>query len=236
VVVQVPRMLASLLAAAAILEAHDLITTKLTYTRDVRPILAQHCLACHGSRDAIALTTYQEVRPWAVGIKEQVLQRNMPPFGAVKGFGNLKNDGALSQQDILTLSAWVVGGAPQGDPHYSAAVAGVAEKKVGSRPSESVTVEIGRPLAAPLKVSGLKPIVARRVDSERIIARKPDGEIIPLVWLYQFKPECNNDYQFAEPLSLPAGTVVESSVPLPSTTQSAETGTVKQVVLTVSRR
>src|SRR3954454_11628659 len=61
-----------------------------------------------------------------------------------------------------------VGGAPQGDPHYPAAVASVAEKNGGSRPSESVTVEISRALAAPLKVSGLKPVVARRRRPKRL--------------------------------------------------------------------
>jgi hypothetical protein len=45
------------------LAAHDIITTKLTYTRDVSRILARRCASCHGEGSALPLTTYREVRP-----------------------------------------------------------------------------------------------------------------------------------------------------------------------------
>ncbi|HEY7306958.1 MAG TPA: cytochrome c, partial [Bryobacteraceae bacterium] len=96
--------------------AHDIITTNLTYTRDISRILARRCVACHGEAASIPLTRYEEVRPWAVAIKEQVLSRAMPPWGAVKGFGDLEPDHALSQEEIMIIAAWVIGGAPQGDP------------------------------------------------------------------------------------------------------------------------
>ena len=100
---------------AQTLLAHDIITTNLTYTRDISRIMARHCSGCHGAQSAIPLTSYEEVRPWAVGIKEQVLSRAMPPWGAVKGFGNFKPDESLGQEDIMTIAAWVIGGAPKGD-------------------------------------------------------------------------------------------------------------------------
>src|ERR1700760_2037425 len=87
--------------------AHDIITTDLTYTRDISRIFARRCVSCHSQSSSIPLTTYEETRPWAVAIKEQVLARTMPPFGAVKGFGSLAPDGALSQEEIMIISAWV---------------------------------------------------------------------------------------------------------------------------------
>src|SRR3954466_14729205 len=96
--------------------AHDLITTKLTYSRNISRILAERCLACHGSQASIPLASYQQVRPWAVDIKEQVLRRRMPPWGAVKGFGNLAPDNGLTEEEVLILAAWVIGGAPEGNP------------------------------------------------------------------------------------------------------------------------
>src|ERR1700689_3595901 len=91
----------ALLAAALLarlLPGHDVITTKLTYTRDISRIFAQHCVSCHAEGTAIPLTTYAQVRPWAVSIKEKVLSRAMPPWGAVPGFGSLAPDRALSEQ------------------------------------------------------------------------------------------------------------------------------------------
>ena len=47
-----------------------------------------------------SLMTYQEASPWATAIKESVLRRRMPPWGAVKGFGTFRNEQALSQEEI----------------------------------------------------------------------------------------------------------------------------------------
>src|SRR5882724_2174909 len=106
----------SLALAAIPVAAHDIITTKLTYTRDITRIFERRCLSCHGVNASIPLTSYDEVRPWAVAIKEQVLTRAMPPWGAVKGFGDLSPDDALTQDEMLIIAAWAVGGAPRGSP------------------------------------------------------------------------------------------------------------------------
>lgn len=77
-----PRSLLSIAALFILLvmplAAHDIITTKLTYAREVSRIFARRCVSCHGANSSIPLTSYQEVRPWAVDIKEQVLARSMP--------------------------------------------------------------------------------------------------------------------------------------------------------------
>jgi len=96
--------------------AHDVITTKLTYTRDISRIFAERCSSCHGSGASIPLMSYQQVRPWAVDIKEQVLSRRMPPWGAVKGFGNITPDEGLTEEELLIIARWVVGGSPEGNP------------------------------------------------------------------------------------------------------------------------
>src|SRR3954452_3829757 len=77
--------------------AHDIITTKLTYTRDISRIFSRRCVSCHSESSSVPLTSYEQVRPWAVDIKEQVISRAMPPWGAVKGFGDLAPDMGLSQ-------------------------------------------------------------------------------------------------------------------------------------------
>lgn len=63
----------------------------------------------------MSLATYEEARPWAKAIKEEVLRKRMPPWPAVKGFGDFSNAPALSQREVDLLVNWVEGGAPKGD-------------------------------------------------------------------------------------------------------------------------
>ena len=193
--------------------AHDIITTDLTYTQDVSRILARRCIQCHGSSSSIPLTTYAQVRPWAVDIKEQVLSRAMPQWGAVKGFGNLSPDRGLTQEEIVILTAWVVGGAPQGDP---ALLPKTQEMPFPKMPvlKDALAVTSRATLTSSLQVAGIRPMGTRMVPSARVTAHLPDGNIEPLVWLYRFDPQTKLTFQFRKPLTLPEGTVVESSAPL----------------------
>src|SRR5258706_8960615 len=92
--------------------------SKLTFTKDVAPILQQNCQTCHrpGEAAPFSLLTYEQARPWSKAIKDAVLQKKMPPWFADPQFGRFANDASLSQSDINTLVAWVDAGAPLGNP------------------------------------------------------------------------------------------------------------------------
>src|SRR6202140_4898073 len=97
--------------------AHDVITTPLTFSREISRIVYSRCANCHRQRgSAFSLLTYQEARPWAAAIKEEVLERRMPPWGAVKGFGEFRDDQALTPEQMELIGDWVEGGAPEGEP------------------------------------------------------------------------------------------------------------------------
>ena len=213
---------------AGSLPGHDIITTNLTYSRDISRILAIHCSACHGNGSSIPLTNYKEVRPWAVGIKEQVLSRSMPPWGAVKGFGNLAPDYGLSQEDIMIIAAWVLGGAPEGNPQ-------ALPKNLPAQPqpskniqlSNALTVETRTELKAPLRLAGIRPIADSIVESAQLIAKLPDGRIEPLLWLSHFDPKSldprmHGTFTFRKPVNLPPNTVVQSSTPLRFALEASE--------------
>ena len=95
--------------------AHDPITTKVTFAREIRAILSARCVACHSSGGSapMRLTTYEEVRPWARSIKEQVLTRRMPKWHAARGFGAFSNDSTLTPIEIALIVSWVDGGLPR---------------------------------------------------------------------------------------------------------------------------
>ncbi len=211
---RLPAAALSFFLSCGLLSAHDIITTKLTYTRDVSRILNQRCVECHQSGSPVPLTNYEQVRPWAVAIKEQVLARAMPPWGAVKGFGDLAPDRGLSQEEMLIVAAWVIGGAPQGDPALAPKPAvGMIS---GAMPTlrDEVTVPTKIRLSKPLDVSAIRPMPSETIASARIIARLPDGRTLPLLWLYQYNPAWKTAFRLRQPAHLPAGTEIESDTTL----------------------
>jgi hypothetical protein len=193
---------------------HDIVTTKLTFSREISRIFAAHCWSCHGEGSQIPLTNYAEARPWAVSIKEQVLSRKMPPCGAVKGFGYLWPDRSLSEEDIQLIAAWVVGGAPAGNaklmPKYSPTIKAVPEILM----RDALVVDTQTELSKPLKILGVRPLASGSVENARITAVLPSGDIFPLVWLYQFDATCERVFTFRGPVDMPTGSVIRSSAPL----------------------
>ena len=92
----------------------------VTFTKHVAPILQRSCENCHreGGVAPMALTTYEQVRPWARAIKTRTALREMPPWFIEKNIGiqKFKDDPSLSDEEIATIAGWVDGGAPRGNP------------------------------------------------------------------------------------------------------------------------
>ena len=89
----------------------------VTFNKDVAPIFFKSCAECHRSGEAspFSVMTYKETRPWAKSIREKVVNRTMPPWHADPHFGEWANDRRLTQKEIDTITAWVDGGAKEGD-------------------------------------------------------------------------------------------------------------------------
>jgi hypothetical protein len=116
--------------------SHDPITTRITFNKEIIRILDRSCLGCHSERgiaSSILLTTYEQARPWAKAIKEEILEKRMPPYQMVKGYGHFSQDYILPQRDVEMIVSWVEGGAPKG-----------LEKDLPARTSES-TWTLGKP-------------------------------------------------------------------------------------------
>jgi hypothetical protein len=91
----------------------------VTFSKDVAPIIFEKCANCHrpGEVAPMPLTSYAEVRPWSKAIREEVVERTMPPWFADPKTSTLhfSNDRRLSQKEIDTIVAWVDAGAPKGN-------------------------------------------------------------------------------------------------------------------------
>src|SRR5262249_31374621 len=81
-------------------------------------ILYKNCAGCHrpGEIAPMSLLTYEEVRPWARAIREQVAQGTMPPWHAAAPRGTFSNDRRLSDQERDTVIRSVDTGAPRREP------------------------------------------------------------------------------------------------------------------------
>ena len=88
-----------------------------TFSKDVAPILYKNCTSCHraGEIGPMPLVTYEDARPWAKAIRDEVSDGHMPPWHADPKHGKFVNDRSLSEGDRTTLVKWANGGAPKGD-------------------------------------------------------------------------------------------------------------------------
>ena len=93
-------------------------TATPTFTKDVAPILYKNCASCHraGEIAPMSLLTYEQARPWAKSIRENVSRGQMPPWHAEEPRGTFSNDRRLTDSDKSTLIAWANAGAPEGNP------------------------------------------------------------------------------------------------------------------------
>jgi len=89
----------------------------VTFNKDVAPILFKSCAECHrpGEAAPMSLLSYKDARPWARSIREKVVSREMPPWHADPRVGQFLNDPRLTQAEIDTITAWVDGGAKEGE-------------------------------------------------------------------------------------------------------------------------
>jgi hypothetical protein len=93
---------------------------QVTFGDGVATIIQENCQSCHqlGGIGPMALTNYNEIRPWAQMIREKVAANEMPPYAYDRNIGiqDLQEDWRLSEDQIATVVAWVDQGAQLGDP------------------------------------------------------------------------------------------------------------------------
>ena len=218
----IPALLGTLVASSA--WGHDVITTKITFDREIARIVYARCASCHKEGgSAFSLMTYSEARPWAKAIQEEVLERRMPPWGAVKGFGEFRDEQALTPEQIEVIADWVEGGAPEGEtkdlppppkPEVKPEPHTGGPQLVTPFVGGTFCLGCGLIVACDLKLPrdivlhGLRPEKIAAGASFQITAELPDGSILPLLWLEPFKPAFSHPFWFKKPLNLPAGTVI----------------------------
>jgi tetratricopeptide (TPR) repeat protein len=91
---------------------------RVTFTKDIAPILWSRCASCHrpGEIGPFSLITYDDARRHATLIADVTARRIMPPWKPVAGKGDFQSVRRLTDPELELLQRWIEDGAPQGDP------------------------------------------------------------------------------------------------------------------------
>jgi hypothetical protein len=188
---------------------HDVITTKITWNREILRIIYSRCASCHRpGGSAFSLMKYEEGRPWAKAIQEETLERRMPPWGAVKGFGDYRDDQALTPEQLELIAEWVDGGAPEGEERDLPPPQNFDTAPASTHFPDAIAVSGDFKLQNDLMLGGLLPQKVPDNTSLQITAELPDGSVVPLLWLFPFKPAYGHPFFFRNVVELPGGTMI----------------------------
>ena len=121
-----------------------------TYAKEVSRIVQKNCEGCHrpGQVGPFALTSYKEASAFAPEIKRVTQARIMPPWHAVKGYGEFKNERRLTDADIETLARWAEAGAPMGNPKDLPPPVKYSEEWALGTPDAILTPDVSFPVEA----------------------------------------------------------------------------------------
>ena len=190
--------------------AHN-VGNAITWNREISRIIYQRCASCHHEGGtAFSLTRYQDVQPRAVEIKRSVLSRQMPPWGGIKGFGDFRNDQGLTEAELELFTDWVDSDTPKGNnPNTLPKEPKFTKAGIFKPPANGIPVSGDFNLDHPLILDGLFPAKVPLTTQAKITAVLPNGDVEPLLWLYEYKDSYRHPFLFRKPLDLPAGTVIQ---------------------------
>lgn len=183
--------------------AHDPPLTTVTWNGDIQRLVHARCVGCH-SRDGkgpMSLATYEDARPYASAMREEVLARRMPKWHAARGYGQFANDPTLSPFDIALIVAWVDGGAVRGSAKTSAALPMWRAPAAATR---KVTVRCSQAVLPPGMLVAITPAL-REGASAGFAVTLPGGRHEILAWVRDYEREFAETYWLERPLPLGAG-------------------------------
>jgi hypothetical protein len=165
---QVLTMLVALLVAAALPSAEP------TFNRDVSRIVQARCQECHhaGTATPFSLLTYENVVKHAETIREAVIDRRMPPWGADPHYGKFANDRHLTDAELQTLTAWIDGGRAKGDPNDAPPARQFADGWTIGEPDVIVEMPIEQdiPAAGTLDYKGCEATIPAQKEDWLVVA------------------------------------------------------------------
>jgi hypothetical protein len=149
--------------------SHALETTTVQFDREIVRILNNHCVMCHMEKGpAIPLVTYEQTYAARWKIRQSVLDRHMPPWAAVPGYGEFANDNGLTQREIDFLVSWAESYGPRNHGAVYTGIATATPSKPVQAGTDFDSWTLGRPdslLRVPARAT--RTLIDPKVKSER---------------------------------------------------------------------
>jgi len=98
-------------------ERAKVAATRISYVKDVAPILEKKCVSCHvdGGIGPFAMNNYEMVRGFSPMIREVLRTDRMPPWNVDPHVSKFADDKSLTPAEIKTVVLWVEQGSPRGE-------------------------------------------------------------------------------------------------------------------------
>jgi hypothetical protein len=127
---------------------------KVSYAKDVAPILGRYCVGCHrpGEAGPMSLLTYDDASSWSETIVEVLRDNRMPPARQSPPdphHGTFVEEPYPSAAEIDTIAAWVDAGAPAGAGAKRAAPAIASAAPAWAIGKPDLILSMPRPYAVP---------------------------------------------------------------------------------------
>ena len=97
--------------------------SKITFYRNIAPIVYRECAPCHRPDESapFSLLTYEDFKRRAAQIADVTKRRYMPPWQPEKGYGDFAEERRLSDAQIRLIQEWVEQGALPGPAAHAPA-------------------------------------------------------------------------------------------------------------------
>jgi hypothetical protein len=131
----------------------------------------------------------------------------MPPWDAVRGFGEFRYDAGLTLVELERIVQWVEGGAPKGNDAYLDDVPLETPAPAEPRVSKGFVARGTYHVRKALTVYAVEPRVQDGADLQ-VIARNTDGAQHTLLWIPKYRKRWHRTYWLRDPIKLAAGSEI----------------------------
>lgn len=93
------------------------VAKEVTYAEHVAPIINAHCTSCHheGAAGPFSLVGFESTKKQAANIVSATIDKRMPPWKAVHGYGEFQDENRLTDDQLSILKTWSESGSKRGD-------------------------------------------------------------------------------------------------------------------------
>lgn len=129
----------------------------------------------------------------------------MPPVNTVKGFGDFRDDPALTQEEIQLIMDWANGGAPEGDPRLESDELPRLWSAGATPAGQRLVVRGVLALRQPVRLTAILTRGLAEGASLQALLERPDGSVEPLAWVRGYRPAWDRPLYFQQVVEAPAG-------------------------------